>query len=78
MGKVWNKRRMIITTTTLIMIQVIAVGCIIWTTPDPCPRKYKVLQEDGGMLAEYNDIHRYCDLDYGGNWKIKDEYEEEE
>ena len=67
---------MIITTTTLIFIQAIVVGCVIWTTPDPCPRKYKVLQEDGGELSEYADIHRYCDLDYGGKWKIKDELEE--
>ena len=78
MGKVRYKGRMIITTTTLIIIQVIAVGCVIWTTPDPCPRKYKVLQEDGGVLAKYSDIHRYCDLDYGGKWKIKDEHKEEE
>ena len=75
MGKVRNKVRMIISTTTLFIFQVIAVGCVIWTTPDPCPRKYKVLQEDGGMLAEYSDIHRYCDLDYGGKWKIKDGFQ---
>ena len=67
---------MIITATALFIIQFLIIGGIIWTTPDPCPRKYKVLQEDGGMLAEYSDIHLYCDLDYGGNWKIKDEYEE--
>jgi len=75
MGKVRYKGRMIIATTTLIIIQVIAVGCVIWTTPDPCPRKYKVLQEDGGELAKYSDIHRYCDLDYGGKWKIKDGFQ---
>jgi hypothetical protein len=69
---------MIITTTTMFILQALVIGGIIWTTPEPCPRKYKVLQEDGGMLAKYSDIHRYCDLDYGGNWKIKDEYEEEE
>ena len=69
---------MIIATTTMFILQALVIGGIIWTTPEPCPRKYKVLQEDGGMLAEYVDIHRYCDLDYGGNWKIKDEYEEEE
>ena len=67
---------MIITTTTIILIQAIAVGCIIWTTPDPCPRKYRVTQEKGGMLASRTDIYRYCELDYGGNWKIKDKYEE--
>jgi hypothetical protein len=65
-------KRMIITTTTIFVLQVIAVGCIIWTTPDPCPRKYRTLQEEGGQLATYGDIHLYCDLDYGGKWKIKD------
>ncbi len=63
---------MIITTTTIILIQAIAVGCIIWTTPDPCPRKYRVTQEQGGVLVNLTDIHRYCELDYGGKWKIKD------
>jgi|TARA_B110001454_G_scaffold204987_1_gene214218 hypothetical protein len=63
---------MIVKTVTLIIIYVMVVGCVIWTTPEPCPRKYKVLQENGGMLAKPSDIHRYCDLDYGGNWKIKD------
>jgi len=68
---------MIVTTTTMFILQSLILGGIIWTTPEPCPRKYKVLQEDGGVLAKYSDIHRYCDLDYGGKWKIKDEYEEE-
>ena len=76
MGKVWNKRRMIIATTTLIIIQVIAVGCIIWTTPEPCPRKYRVTQEKGGVLTNPSGIFQYCELDYGGKWKLKEEYEE--
>ena len=67
---------MIVKTVTLIIIYVMVVGCVIWTTPEPCPRKYKVLQENGGMLAKPSDIHRYCDLDYGGKWKIKDRPEE--
>ena len=53
----------------MIVIQIIAVGC---TSPEDCARKYRTLQKDGGMLAKYSDINRYCDLDYGGKWKIKD------
>ena len=60
----------------MFILQALVIGGIIWTTPEPCPRKYRVLQKDGGMLAKYSDIHRYCDLDYGGNWQIKDEYKE--
>ena len=67
---------MIITATALFIIQFLIIGGIIWTTPDPCPRKYRVTQEKGGMLASRTDIYRYCELDYGGKWKIKDEYEE--
>jgi len=67
---------MIVKITTLIIIYAMVAGCVIWTTPEPCPRKYKVLQENGGELAKYSDIHRYCDLDYGGKWKIKDRPEE--
>jgi len=64
---------MIIPTATIIIIQVIAVGCIIWTTPEPCPRKYMVTKGQGGELAILADIHRYCTLDYGGRFVLKEE-----
>ena len=57
----------------MIVIQIIAVGC---TSPEDCARKYRTLQKDGGMLAKYSDINRYCDLDYGGKWKIKDGFQD--
>ena len=69
---------MIITTTTILIVQAIVIGTIMWTTPEPCPRKYRVIQEQGGALASPTDIHRYCELDYGGKWVLKDEYREEE
>ena len=68
---------MIIATTTMIMIQVIIVGCVLWMNPEPCPRKYRVMQEEGGLLANMSDIHRYCELDYGGKFMLKEEYIEE-
>ena len=69
---------MIITTATIIIVQALVVSWIVFTTPEPCPRKYRVMQEQGGILASPTDIHRYCKLDYGGKWVIKDEYREEE
>ena len=63
---------MIITTTTLLIVQAIVIGTIMWTTPEPCPRKYRVLQEEGGKLAISADIHRYCELDYGGRFVLKE------
>tara|TARA_B110000196_G_scaffold294282_1_gene283184 strand:+ start:574 stop:780 length:207 start_codon:yes stop_codon:yes gene_type:complete len=67
---------MIVTTATMFIIQSLILGGIIWTTPKDCPRKYRVLQDKGGVLAIPSDIHRYCTLDYGGKWKLKVEYEE--
>ena len=64
---------MIITTTTLIIVQALVVSWIVFTTPEPCPRKYRVTQEQGGVLANPTDIHRYCELDYGGRFVLKDE-----
>jgi hypothetical protein len=64
---------MIITTTTMFILQAIIVGAIIWTTPEPCPRKYMVLQENGGVLTNLGQIYDYCTLDYGHKWKLKDE-----
>ena len=68
---------MIIATTTLIIVQIVVVGCVLWLNPEPCPRKYRVIQEQGGVLANMSDIHRYCELDYGGKFILKDEYKED-
>ena len=65
---------MIIATTTLIIVQVVVVGCVLWMNPEPCPRKYMVTKDQGGELAILADIHRYCKLDYGGRFVLKDEY----
>ena len=69
---------MVITTTTLIIVQALVVGWIVFTRPEPCPRKYRVMQERGGVLANLSDIHRYCELDYGGKFVLKDKFKNEE
>ena len=58
---------MIITTATVIIVQALVVSWIVFTT-----------QENGGMLASPTDIFRYCELDYGAKWVLKDENREEE
>jgi len=67
---------MIITTATIIIVQALVVSWIVFTNPEPCPRKYRVTQEKGGILVNSSDIHRYCELDYGGKFVLKDEYKE--
>ena len=67
---------MIITTATIIIVQALVVSWIVFTTPEPCPRKYRAIQEQGGELASPVDIYRYCELDYGGKFVLKDEYKE--
>ena len=67
---------MIITTATIIIVQALVVSWIVFTNPEPCPRKYRVTQEQGGMLANPTDIHRYCELDYGGKFVLKEEFKE--
>jgi len=67
---------MIITTATMLIVQALVVSWIVFTTPESCPRKYRVTQEQGGMLVSPVDIHRYCELDYGGKFVLKDEYKE--
>ena len=34
------------------------------------------LKEDGGELTNLGDIHRYCKLDYGLKFILKDEFKE--
>ena len=64
---------MIITTATIIIVQALVVSWIVFTNPEPCPRKYRVTQEQGGVLTSLGQIHDYCVLDYGHKWKLKDE-----
>ena len=68
---------MIITTATIIIVQALVVSWIVFTNPEPCPRKYRVLQEKGGVLVNPSDVHRYCDIDYGGKFVLKDEFKKE-
>jgi hypothetical protein len=63
---------MIVTTATMFIIQSLILGGIIWTTPKDCPRKYRVVKDQGGELAILADIHRYCELDYGGRFVLKE------
>ena len=68
--------KMIITTATIIIVQALVVSWIVFTNPEPCPRKYRVTQEKGGVLVNPTDIHRYCELDYGRKFVLKDEFKE--
>ena len=63
---------MIITTATIIIVQALVVSWIVFTSPEPCPRKYMVTKNAGGELAIPSDVHRYCTLDYGGRFVLKD------
>jgi hypothetical protein len=65
-----------ITTINLIIVGVSLFSYFAFTSPEPCPRKYRVLQEDGGILTNYGQIHQYCELDYGHKWKLKKERNE--
>ena len=66
-----------ITTINLLIVGVGLFSYFAFTHPEPCPRKYRVLQEDGGALVNLGDIHKYCILDYGLNFVLRDEYKEE-
>ena len=65
-----------ITTFNLIIVIVSLFSYFAFTAPEDCPRKYRVTQENGGVLVNSTDIHRYCELDYGGKFKLKEEYEQ--
>jgi hypothetical protein len=67
-----------ITTINLLIVGVGLFSYFAFTSPEPCPRKYRVLQENGGVLVNLGDIHRYCTLDYGLNFVLKDEFKEDE
>ena len=61
-----------ITTINLLIVGVGLFSYFAFTLPEPCPRKYMVLQKQGGVLTNLGQIHNYCTLDYGHNWKLKD------
>jgi|TARA_B100000749_G_scaffold75961_1_gene57012 hypothetical protein len=65
-----------ITTINLLIVGVSLFSYFAFTHPEPCPRKYMVVKDAGGELAILADIHRYCKLDYGGRFVLKDEYTE--
>ncbi len=56
----------IISTLHMFAVSLIAVGAIIYThvTTVPCPQKY----------MGSGEIVRYCELDYGAKWILKDEF----
>ena len=64
-----------ITTFNLIIVIVSLFSYFAFTSPEDCPRKYRVLQNKGGALTNLGQIYEYCTLDYGHKWKLKEEYE---
>ena len=62
-----------VTTFNLIIVIVSLFSYFAFTAPEDCPRKYRVTQEKGGVLVQPSDIFRYCELDYGAKWVLKDE-----
>jgi hypothetical protein len=57
---------MIITTSTMMLVQAIIVTWIMMTTPEPCPQEYLNL---GG------DVIEYCELTpagLGNQWSLKE------
>ena len=57
--------KMIIPTTTIIIIQALIVSWYVFTRPEPCPREYRTTRTH--LLFEK------CELDYGGKFVLKDE-----
>ena len=61
-----------ITTINLLIVGVGLFSYFAFTSPEHCPRKYRVTLEQGGALVNMTDIHRYCELDYGGRFVLKE------
>ena len=61
-----------ITTINLLIVGVGLFSYFAFTSPEPCPRKYRVTLEQGGALVIPADIHRYCKLDYGGRFVLRE------
>ena len=62
-----------ITTINLLIVGVGLFSYFAFSSPEPCPRKYMVTKNQGGELTSLAGIHRYCELDYGGRFVLKDE-----
>jgi len=56
--------KMIIPTTTLIIVQALIVSWYVFTRPEPCPREYRTTRTH--LLFEK------CELDYGGKFVLKE------
>tara|TARA_B110001454_G_C12510138_1_gene346461 strand:+ start:65 stop:259 length:195 start_codon:yes stop_codon:yes gene_type:complete len=61
-----------IITINLLIVGVFFFSYFAFTSPEPCPRIYMVTKDQGGELAILADIHRYCELDYGGKFVLKE------
>ena len=68
---------MIITTTTMLIIQAAIVSWIVITVPEDCPLKYMKTTDKGGILEYHGQIYDYCrtsPLPYGRYyWVLKEE-----
>ena len=60
-----------ITTFNLLLVGVSLFTYFAFNAPEDCPRKYMVLQKNGGVLTNPGQIMEYCELDYGHRWKLK-------
>ena len=57
---------MIITTTAMFILQVIAVTWIVITNPEPCPKEY---------IKSGGDVTKYCEMTSAGlgyTWSLKE------
>ena len=61
-----------ITTINLLIVGVALFSYFAFTSPEPCPRIYMVTKDQGGELTSLAGIHRYCTLDYGGKFVLKE------
>ena len=59
-----NGFSMIITTTTVIIVQALIVSWLVFTRPEPCPREYRT--------TRIHLLFEMCELDYGGKYVLKD------
>ena len=60
---------MIITTTTMMLVQAIIVTWIMVTVPTPCPQEY--------LKLSWTELHEYCELTptparLGSQWSLKE------
>jgi len=61
---------MIITTTTMMLVQAIIVTWIMVTAPTPCPQEY--------LDLDWAELHEYCELTpvgKGSQWSLREENE---